>query len=153
MVAVVVSTPCYIHFVSYALMLTAFCVISLHRWRLGSCILPWVCNGVCLDVGSISCVVGDVSRSVGGGVGWSISCSIDSGTDRQHHFVFASSLFNYWLKGIVVTMLLTRTFRPTPRVGTCCRSTISRAPFFNLSSGDAYISLEMSYRRSILKLV
>jgi hypothetical protein len=35
MAAVVVSTSCYFHFISYALTLTTFCVISLHWWRLG----------------------------------------------------------------------------------------------------------------------
>jgi hypothetical protein len=30
MVAVVVSTPCYLHFISYTSMLTTFNVVSLH---------------------------------------------------------------------------------------------------------------------------
>jgi hypothetical protein len=67
MVTVVVCTPCYLHFVSYALTLTTFCAISLHRRRLSSCILPWVQSGDPLDVGGISCVVGDVAG--GSGVG------------------------------------------------------------------------------------
>jgi hypothetical protein len=69
MVTVVVSTSCYLHFISYALTLTTFFAISLHRWRMGSCILPCVCSGVSLGVGSISCVVGDVAGSVAGGIG------------------------------------------------------------------------------------
>jgi hypothetical protein len=36
MVAVVVSMSCYLHLISYALTLTAFSVVSLHRWRLDS---------------------------------------------------------------------------------------------------------------------
>jgi hypothetical protein len=48
---------------------------------------------------------------------------------------------------------LMRTFRSTPRVRTCCRSTITRASFFNLSGGDADVSLETSYHRIIFKLV
>jgi hypothetical protein len=42
MVAVVVSTSCYLYFVSYTSMLTAFSTVSLRRWRLSSCILHWV---------------------------------------------------------------------------------------------------------------
>jgi hypothetical protein len=73
MIAVVVITSCYLHFVSYALMLTTFFAISLHRWRLGSCVFPWVCSGVCLGVGSIGCIVGDVAHNVDDSAGWSIS--------------------------------------------------------------------------------
>jgi hypothetical protein len=36
MVAVVVSMSCYLHLISYALTLTAFSVVSLHRWSLDS---------------------------------------------------------------------------------------------------------------------
>jgi hypothetical protein len=42
MVTVIVSTSCYLHFVSYTLTLTAFRAVSLHRWRFSSCVLPWV---------------------------------------------------------------------------------------------------------------
>jgi hypothetical protein len=40
MVTVIVSTSCYLYFVSSALTLITFYVISLHRWWLSSCILP-----------------------------------------------------------------------------------------------------------------
>jgi hypothetical protein len=103
MVAVIVSTSCYLHFVSYALTLTTFCTISLHKRRLSSCILPWVCSDVPLDVGSISCIVGDVVDYVGSSVGWSIgrsiSCNVGNGVGRLHHFVFTSSLFSHRFKG------------------------------------------------------
>jgi hypothetical protein len=72
MVRIVFSTSCYLHFVSYALTLTAFYAISQHWRRLSSCIVPWVCGDVPLDVGSISCIVDDVS----GGVGWSFCLGI-----------------------------------------------------------------------------
>jgi hypothetical protein len=36
MVAVIISTSCYLHFISYTSMLTAFSVVILHRQRLGS---------------------------------------------------------------------------------------------------------------------
>jgi hypothetical protein len=118
MVAVVVSTSCYLHFASYTSTLTTFSVVSLHRWRLGSCVLPWVCSGVC----SISCIVGDVARSVDGGIGWRIGCGIHSriggrvncgvgsGVGRLHYFIFTSSLFSYRLKGTVAATSLARTF-------------------------------------------
>jgi hypothetical protein len=101
--AVVVSMLCYLHFVSYTLTLTTFTVVSLHWWRLGSCVLSWVCDDIFLGVGSVSCIVGDVARNVDGGVGWSISCSIGSRDScgigsrigRLHHFIFTSSLFSY----------------------------------------------------------
>jgi hypothetical protein len=112
---IIFSTPCYLHFVSYALTLTTFCVISLHRRWLGSCIWPWVCSGVPLDVGSISCIVGDIADGVGWSIGrsisyrvswsiscsigWNISCSVGSRVGRLHHFVFTSSLFSHSLKG------------------------------------------------------
>jgi hypothetical protein len=76
MVTAVVSTPCYLHFVSYALTLTTFCTISLHRRRLSSCILPRICNSVPQDVGSISCVVGDVGWSIGRSISRSVSCRV-----------------------------------------------------------------------------
>jgi hypothetical protein len=65
MITIVVSMSCYLHFVSYALTLTAFCAISLPWQRLCSCIVPWVCGDVPLDIGSISCIVDDVAGSVG----------------------------------------------------------------------------------------
>jgi hypothetical protein len=68
MFTVVVSTSCYLHFVSYAVTLTSFCPIDLDWRRLSSCIVPWVWGVVSLDVGSVSCVVDDVA----GGIGWSV---------------------------------------------------------------------------------
>jgi hypothetical protein len=53
MVTVVVSAPCYLHFISYALTLASFCAIGLHWGRWSSYIMPWVCGGISLDVGSI----------------------------------------------------------------------------------------------------
>jgi hypothetical protein len=54
MVTFIVSMPCYLHFSSYALTLASFCVISMRRRWLSSCILRRICNGVPLDVGSVS---------------------------------------------------------------------------------------------------
>jgi hypothetical protein len=73
MFTIVVSTSCYLHFISYALTLASFCAIGLYWRRLSSCIMPGVWGGIALDVGSISCVVGNVAGSVGWSVCWSIS--------------------------------------------------------------------------------
>jgi hypothetical protein len=161
MFTVIVSTSCYIHFISYALTLASFCVIGLYRRRLSSCIMPWVWGGVSLDVGSISCVVGGVAggvgwsvcRSIGCRVRWSISCSIGSGIYRLHHFIFTSSLFSHWLKGTLPATSLVRMFRSTPGIRTCHGSTVSRDSFFDLGSGDADVGLKTSYRRRIFKVV
>jgi hypothetical protein len=114
-----------------------------------------------LNVGSVSCVVGDiasgVSRSVCRGIGykvsWSISCSISSGVYLLHYFVFTSSLFIHWLKGTLATTSLARTFRSTPRVGTCCGSAVSGTSFFDLGDGDTNVGLKMLDRRRIFEVV
>jgi hypothetical protein len=112
MLAVVVSTSSYLHFISYAVTLAPFYSMSLDRRRLSSCIVSGVCGDVPLDVGSIGWVVDDVadgvSWSVCCGVGWSISCSIVSGVDRLHYFIFASTFFSHWVEGTVATSSLTR---------------------------------------------
>jgi hypothetical protein len=148
MFAVVVSTPCYLDFVSYAMMLSSFCTINLDWRRLSSCVLSWVWSIISLDVGSVGCIVdgitSNISRSVcwsiSHRVGWSISCKVSSGIDRLHYFVFTSSLFSHWLKGTLATTSLARTFRSTPGVGTCCGSAVSRTSFF--FRGDANVALE-----------
>jgi hypothetical protein len=152
MLAVVVSMSCYLHFVSYAVTLASFCTIGLDWRRLSSCIVSWVWSGVPLDVGSVGCVVDDVDSGIGWGVcrgisyrvSLSISCSISSGIDRLHHFIFSSSLFSHWLEGTLAATSLARMFRSTPKVGTCCGSAVSRTSFFDLCSGDANVGLEPS---------
>jgi hypothetical protein len=79
-------------------------------------------------------------------MGGRVTCSVGSGISWLYYLIFTSSLFSYRLKGTIAEMSLVRTFRSTSGVGTCCRSTISRASFLNLSGGDADISLETSYR-------
>jgi hypothetical protein len=49
-------------------------------------------------------------------------------------------------------MSLARMLQSASRVRACDRSAVSRASFFNLSGGDADMSLETSYCRSVLKL-
>jgi hypothetical protein len=100
---IIVSSSSYLHFVSYAMTLASFCMISLDWRRLSSCVLSWVLNVVSLDVGSVGCIVNGITSNIGWSVcwsishrvGWSISCSVSSGIDRLHYFVFTSSLFNH----------------------------------------------------------
>jgi hypothetical protein len=114
MIAVVVSTMCYLYFVSYASTLTAFSVVSSSRWRLGSRVLSLVGGDIWLCTGSISCIVGDVACSISGGIGWrigrSIGCGVGSGINRLHYFVFTSFLFRHWLKGSIAMTSLARMF-------------------------------------------
>jgi hypothetical protein len=42
MLAVVVCTPSYLDFISYAVMLTSLRTISLDRRRLSSCVASWI---------------------------------------------------------------------------------------------------------------
>jgi hypothetical protein len=90
MFAVVISTSCYLHLVSYAMVLASFRPIGLDWKRLSSCIVSWVWGSVSLDVGSVGCVVNGIASNIGRSVcwsvsrrlGWSISCSVGSGFDR-----------------------------------------------------------------------
>jgi hypothetical protein len=161
MLMIVVSTSCYLHFVSYALTLTFFCAVGLYWMRLSSCIMPWVRGSIPLGVGSVSCVIDDVASGIGWSVCWSVSCrvswsircNISSGIDRLHHFVFTSSLFSHWLKDNLAATSLARTFRSTPGVGTCCGSAISWTSFFDLDGGDANVGLKMSDRQRVFEVV
>jgi hypothetical protein len=153
MFTIIISTLCYLHFISYTLTLVSFCAIGLYWRRLSSCIVSWVCDSVSLNVGSVSCVVGDITDNVGSSVCRGISCSIGSGVDRLHDFVFTSSLFSHGLKGTLAAASVVRMFRSAPRVRTCCGSTVSRASFFDLGSGDVSVCLKTSDRRRIFEVV
>jgi hypothetical protein len=68
---VVVSTAFYLHFVSYALTLTALRAVGLHWWRLSSRVLSCVGSSVLLlSASSIGSIVGDVACSISTSVGW-----------------------------------------------------------------------------------
>jgi hypothetical protein len=159
--AVVVSTPSYLDFISYAVMLASFCTIGLDQRRLSSCIVSWVWGGVSLNIGSIGCIVDDVTSStgqsvcwsIGCSIGWSISCSIGSEVDRLRYFVFASTFFSHRVEGTLATTSLERTLRSASRVGTYCGSVVSRTPFFNLSSCDADVGLEASDHWEIFEVI
>jgi hypothetical protein len=72
MLTVVVCTPSYLNFISYAVASTSFCMIDLDQRRLSSCVASWIWGGVPLDVGSVGCIVGGVT-SIILDVCWSIS--------------------------------------------------------------------------------
>jgi hypothetical protein len=142
MLTIVVSTSSYLDFISYAVTLASFRTVGLDRRRLSSYVVSWVWSDVCLNIGSIGCVVDDVSNGIGQvvcwgishRVGWSVGCSIGSGVDRLRYFVFASSFFSHRVEGTLATTSLARTLRSASGVGTCCGSAVSRTSFFNLSS-------------------
>jgi hypothetical protein len=157
MFVVVVSTSCYLHFISYVVTLASFCTIGLDWRRLSSCIVSEVWSGVSLDVGSVSCVVDNIdsgiSRGISYRVGWSISCSVGSGVDRLCYFVFASSLFSHLVEGTPATTSLARTLQSAPGTGTCCGSVVSRTSFFDLCSGDVNVGLETLDRWRIFEVI
>jgi hypothetical protein len=113
MLAVVVSTSSYLDFISYVATLTSLRTIGLDQRRLSSCIASWIWGGVPLDVGSVGCIVGGITNSIGRGVCWSISrrvgCSIGNGIGRLHYFVFASTFFSHRVEGTLAMTSLSRT--------------------------------------------
>jgi hypothetical protein len=117
MLAVVVCTPSYLDFISYAVTPTSLRTIDLDRRRLSSCIASWIWGKVSLDVGSIGCVVGGIASGISRGVcwsisrliGWSIGCSVSSGISRLHYFVFISSFFSHRVEGTLAMTSLART--------------------------------------------
>jgi hypothetical protein len=161
MLAVVVCTPSYLDFISYAVTPTSFYTIGLDRGRLSSCIASWIWGGVPLDVGSVGCIIGGIASGISRGVcrsisrwfGWSIGCSVGSGISRLHYFVFASSFFSHRVEGTLATTSLARTLRSASGIGTCRRSTVSRASFLYLSSCNTDIGLEAPDRWRIFKVV
>jgi hypothetical protein len=103
MLTVVISTPCYLDFISYAVTLTSLSTIGLDQRRQSSGVVSWIWGGVPLDVGSVGCVVGGIASSISRGVcwsisrwvGWSIGCSVSSGIGRLYYFVFTSTFFSH----------------------------------------------------------
>jgi hypothetical protein len=117
MLVVVVSTSGYLDFIPYAMMLASFCTIGLDWRRLSSCIVSWIWCGVPLNIGSIGCIVCNVTSgidrsvcwSIGCSIGWSICCSVGSGVDRLSYFVFTSTFFSHRVEGTLATTSLART--------------------------------------------
>jgi hypothetical protein len=150
MLAAVVCMPSYLDFISYAVAPTSFCMIGLDQRRLNSCDVSWIWGGVPLDVGSVGCIDGGVASGISRGVCWSISrwvdwsicCSVSSGISLLDYFVFASSFFSHRVEGTLATTSLARTLRSASGIGTCRRSTVSRASFLNLSNCNTNVGLE-----------
>jgi hypothetical protein len=114
---IVVSTSSYLDFISYAVALASFRTIDLDQRRRSSCVESWVRSDVCLDIGSIGCVVGDVTSGVdliicwgvSHRIGWSVGRSVGSKVDRLCYFIFTSSFFSHRVEGTLATMSLART--------------------------------------------
>jgi hypothetical protein len=64
--AIVVSTSIYLHFISYVVALASLSTIDLDQRRRCSCVVSWVRSDVCLNIGNIGRVVGDVTSDVAG---------------------------------------------------------------------------------------
>jgi hypothetical protein len=147
---IVVSSSSYLDFISCAVALASLSTIGLDQRRLSSCVFSWVQSDVCLNIGSISCVVDDVTSGIGRvvcwgishRVGWSVGYSIGSGVDRLHYIIFASSFFSHQVEGTLATTSLARTLRSASGVGTCCGSAVSGTSFFDLSGCNADVGLE-----------
>jgi hypothetical protein len=115
--AVVVSTSSYLDFISDAVALASLWMIGLDQRRLSSGVVSWVRSDVCLSIGSVGCVVGDVisviDRSVCWSVGWSVGCSvgcsIGSWVGRLCYFIFAPTFFSYLVEGTLAMTSLVRT--------------------------------------------
>jgi hypothetical protein len=63
--AIVVSTSSYLDFISYAVALASLSTIDLDQRRWSSCVVSWVRSNVCLNIGSIGCIVGNVTSGIG----------------------------------------------------------------------------------------
>jgi hypothetical protein len=114
--AVVVSTSCYLDFIFYAVTLASFYTIGLDQRRLSSCVVSWVRSDVYLNIGSVGCVVDDVTSGIcrvvcwgiSRGVDWSVGCSIGCEIGQLRYFVLASSFFSHWVEGTLATTSLAR---------------------------------------------
>jgi hypothetical protein len=159
--AVVVSPSSYLHFISYTVTLASFSTIGLDQGRLSSRIVSWMWGDIPLDVGSVGCIIGGISSSIGRSicwsisrrVGWSVSCNVGSRVDRLRYFVFTSSLFSHRVEGTLATTSLARALLSASGVGTCCGSAVSRTPFLDLSSGNADVGLETSDHWGIFEVI
>jgi hypothetical protein len=148
--AIIVTMSSYLNFISYAVALASLNMIGLDQRRLSSCVVSWVRNDICLNIGSIGCVVDDVTSGIGRvvcwgishRVGWSVGCSIGSGVDWLRYFIFASTFFSHQVDGTLSTMSLARTLQSGSGVGTCCRSAVSGTSFFDLSGCNTDVGLE-----------
>jgi hypothetical protein len=161
MLTIVVSTSSYLDFISYAVALASLRTIDLDWRRRSSCVESWVRSDVCLNIGSIGCVVGDITSGVdlivcwgvSHRIGWSIGRSVGSRVDRLCYFISALSFFSHRIEGTLAMMSLVRTLRSASGIGTWCRSTISGTSFIDLNSYNTDVGLEAPDRWRIFKVV
>jgi hypothetical protein len=73
MLAVVVCTPSYLDFISYAVTSTSFRTIGLDQRGQSSCVVSWIRSDICLNISSIGCLVGDVTNGIDLIVCWGVS--------------------------------------------------------------------------------
>jgi hypothetical protein len=149
---IVVSTLSYLDFILYAVALAFLSMIDLDQRKRSSCVVSRVRSDIILNIGSIGCIVGDVTGGIGlvicwgvsHRIGWSVSCSIGSGVDRLCYFVFVSSFFSHRVEGTLATTLMARTLRSASAsgVGTCFGSAVFGTSFLNLSGCNTDIGLE-----------
>jgi hypothetical protein len=159
--SIVVSTSSYLNFISYSATLASLSTIGLDQRRRSSCVVSWVRGDICLNIGGIGYVVGDVSSDIGlvvcwgisHRIGWSIGCSVGSRVDRLCYFVFASSFFIHRVEGTLATTSLARTLRFSFGVGTCCGSAVSGTSFLDLSDCNTDVGLEAPDHWRILEVV
>jgi hypothetical protein len=158
---IVVSTSSYLDFISYPVALASLRTIDLDRRRRSSCVVSWVRSDVFLNIGSIGCVVGDVTSGVGlivcwgvsHRIGWSVGCSIGSMVDWLCYFIFASSFFSHRVEGTLATTSLATMLRSASRVGTCCRSSVFGISLLDLRSCNTDVGLEAPDHWRIFKVV
>jgi hypothetical protein len=74
--AIVVNTSSYLDFISYVVALASLSTIGLDQRRLSSCVVSWVRSDIFLNIGSIGCVVGNITSGIGRVVCWGISCRV-----------------------------------------------------------------------------
>jgi hypothetical protein len=141
MLAVVVRSPSYLDFISYAVTLASFYAIGLDQTRLSYYIVSWVGSGVPLNIGSVGCIVNDVISGVDRSVCWSVGCSIGWSI--------------CWAAGLTScsTTSLVRTLRSASRVRTCRGSAVSRTSFFDLSGCNADVGLEVPDHWGIFEVI
>jgi hypothetical protein len=161
MLAVVVSTSGYLHFISYAVALASLCTIGLDQRRRSSCVVSWVWSGVPLNIGNVGYIVDDVTTGIDQSVCWSIGysisrsicCSMGNRVDWLCYFIFASASFSHRVEGTLPTTSLARTLRSSSGVRTCRGSAVSRTSFFDLSGCNVNVGLEVPDHWGIFKVI
>jgi hypothetical protein len=149
MLAVVVSSPSYLDFISYAVTLASFYAIGMDQTRLSSYVVSWVGSGIPLNIGSVGCIVNDVTSGVDRSVCWSICCSIGWSICCSIGWSIC------WAAGLTScsTTSLVRMLGSASGVRTCLRSAVSRTSLFDLSGCNANVGLEVPDHWGIFEVI